>query len=74
MLLLLIKTLTNAPNNSSVRTVSERSGSEDSYPPTDRHTQTFESSDRLNFPGAKLRPPGAQGRIKQALQRRLKSC
>ena len=35
MLLLLIKTLTNAPNNSSVRTVSERSGVEDSYRPTD---------------------------------------
>lgn len=58
MLLLLIITLTNAPNNSSVCVVSLHT-----HKLLPEHGKVC-----LNFPRAKLRPSGAQGRFKQALE------
>lgn len=69
MLLLLIIILTNAPNNSSVCTVSQQKGS--GAVTMTENTEILKSSDWLNFPGAKLRPPGARGKFKQTLQKKL---
>lgn len=74
MLLLLIITLTNAPNNFSVCTVSQQEGAVTMREIKTYWLKSLNSSDWLNFPGAKLRPSGAQGKFKQTLQGRFKSC
>lgn len=72
MLLPLIIILTNAPINSSVRTVCQQKGLGTVTTMEKKthwlNTDILKSSDWLNFPGAKLRPSGARGKFTQTWQ------